>query len=222
MFCGGKPASTKCSLKIFLASSGELRAERDGVFKLVAEVNKLHGHLHLEIVEWETDLPSGNYAGKRIQEEINPLIQECQVACVLFFSKAGKFTVEELALAQRCCQKVFVYFKTGFSTTDRTKLQSYGEVLDIREQIEKANQLISKDYNDLTAFELHCKDDLHKYLAQKYPAVQQPPPPTVLRTDLYHLPDLQPHFTGRASELQLLDQAWADPNTHLVQFIACL
>ena len=49
------------TVKIFLASSGELRAERDGVFKIVADVNKLYKHLHLEIVEWEIDLPGGNF-----------------------------------------------------------------------------------------------------------------------------------------------------------------
>jgi len=212
-------------IKIFLASSGELRAERDGVFKIVAEVNKLHPHLHLEIVEWETDLPSGNYDGKRIQDEINPLLCQCQLTYVLFYSKAGQFTIEELNLAQQVCPKVFVYFKTGFSTTDRAKNKMYDEVLEIREQLDKANQLIFKDYDDLTRFELHFKDDLHKHLHQKFPpsagaTSSRPDTPTPPRTDIYHLPDPQPHFTGREAELQLLDEAWADPAAALVQFIA--
>jgi len=207
-------------IKIFLASSGELSAERDGVFKIVAEVNKLHPHLHLEIVEWETDLPSGNYEGKRIQDEINPLLCECQLTYVLFFSKAGKFTVEELNLAQQVCPKVFVYFKTGFSTTDRAKNKLYDDVLEIREQLNKANQLIFKDYDTLTRFELHFKDDLQKYLNQKFPASQQPPPRTETRTDIHHLPDLQPHFTGRKAELHLLDKGWKNPKTNIAQFIA--
>lgn len=40
------------------------------------------------------------------------------------------------------------------------------------------------------------------------------------RTDIYHLPELQPHFTGREKELNILDAAWANPDTHVVQFIA--
>ncbi|HRF39290.1 MAG TPA: hypothetical protein PK198_10900, partial [Saprospiraceae bacterium] len=40
------------------------------------------------------------------------------------------------------------------------------------------------------------------------------------RTDISHLPDLQPHFTAREQELALLDAAWADPQTNLLQFVA--
>lgn len=40
------------------------------------------------------------------------------------------------------------------------------------------------------------------------------------RSDIYHLPDLQPHFTGRAKELKILDEAWANPQTNLLQFVA--
>jgi hypothetical protein len=156
------------SIKIFLASSGELRAERDGVFKIVAEVSKLHQQLHLEIVEWEIDLPSGNYDGKPIQEEINPLLVKCEIAYVLFYSKAGQFTIEELNLAQQVCKKVFVYFKTGFSTTDLDASEKYEGVLKIRKQLHDANQLIPQDYNDLNRFELLFKGDLQKYLHQKY------------------------------------------------------
>jgi hypothetical protein len=40
------------------------------------------------------------------------------------------------------------------------------------------------------------------------------------RSDIYQLPAPQPHFTGREAELRLLDAAWADPDTALVQFVA--
>ncbi|MBK9014072.1 MAG: hypothetical protein IPM82_08255 [Saprospiraceae bacterium] len=112
--------------------------------------------------------------------------------------------------------------KTGFSTTDHAKNKAYDTVLEIREQLEKANQVLFKEYGDLTGFELHFKDDLHKYLFQKFPKPESPPVTTPLapRTDLFHLPDLQPYFTGRAAELELLDGAWANENTHLVQFVA--
>lgn len=40
------------------------------------------------------------------------------------------------------------------------------------------------------------------------------------RTDISHLPDLQPHFTAREQELALLDEAWAAPQTNLLQFVA--
>ena len=41
-----------------------------------------------------------------------------------------------------------------------------------------------------------------------------------IRSDIYHLPDLQPHFTGREKELNILDEAWANPQANLLQFVA--
>lgn len=40
------------------------------------------------------------------------------------------------------------------------------------------------------------------------------------RSDISHLPDLQPHFTGREKELKILDEAWANSQTNLLQFVA--
>lgn len=54
------------------------------------------------------------------------------------------------------------------------------------------------------------------------PTAAFPPTPYVMpeRSDIYHLPDLQPHFTGREKELKILDEAWANPQTNLLQFVA--
>jgi len=159
----------KC--KIFIASSGELAEERNAVFKFKEAVNKLHPNLHLEIVEWEMDLPSGNYGGQRIQDAINPLLEMCEVAFVLFYSKAGQFTVEELRLAERVCKKVFVYFKTGFAASTREENKRYDAVLELKENLDAENRILYKKYGDLTQFELFFKEDLLKYLQENRPAV---------------------------------------------------
>jgi len=159
----------KC--KIFIASSGELAEERNAVFKFKEAVNKLHPNLHLEIAEWEMDLPSGNYGGQRIQDAINPLLEMCEVAFVLFYSKAGQFTVEELRLAERVCKKVFVYFKTGFAASTREENKRYDAVLELKEKLDAENRILYKKYGDLTQFELFFKEDLLKYLHENRPAV---------------------------------------------------
>ena len=159
----------KC--KIFIASSGELTEERNAVFKFKEAVNKLHPNLHLEIVEWEMDLPSGNYGGQRIQDAINPLLEMCEVAFVLFYSKAGQFTVEELRLAEQVCKKVFVYFKTGFAASTREENKRYDAVLELKENLDAENRILYKKYGDLTQFELFFKEDLLKYLHENRPAV---------------------------------------------------
>ena len=157
--------------KIFIASSGELAEERNAVFKFKEAVNKLHPNLHLEIAEWEMDLPSGNYGGQRIQDAINPLLEMCEVAFVLFYSKAGQFTVEELRLAEQVCKKVFVYFKTGFAASTREENKRYDAVLELKENLDVENRILYKKYGDLTQFELFFKEDLLKYLHENRPAV---------------------------------------------------
>jgi len=159
----------KC--KIFIASSGELAEERNAVFKFKEAVNKLHPNLHLEIAEWEMDLPSGNYGGQRIQDAINPLLEMCEVAFVLFYSKAGQFTVEELRLAEQVCKKVFVYFKTGFAASTREENKRYDAVLELKEKLDAENRILYKKYGDLTQFGLFFKEDLLKYLHENRPAV---------------------------------------------------
>jgi len=102
-------------IKIFVASSGELSTERDKCVSVIHELNKSHSHLHLEVVKWETDLESGSYDKSRIQDEINPLLEDCQIVIVMFYSKVGKFTLEEYLLARDKTKKIFLYFKQGFS-----------------------------------------------------------------------------------------------------------
>jgi hypothetical protein len=175
-----KPTGTMQTIKIFLASSGELRAERDAVFKFKETVAKSHTHLHLEIVEWEIDRPSGSVGAGRIQDAINPLLADpdCKIVFALFYSKAGEFTVEEFRLAERLDKKVFVYFKAGFSPTDREQNKLYDKVLVLREQLEHENRNLFKDYSDLTKFELFFKDDLHLHLSQHFSTEKTTSPTT--------------------------------------------
>ena len=163
------------TVKIFIASSSELKEEREAVFKFREEVGKSHPHLKLEIVQWETDLPSGSASGARIQDDINPKLKACQIVFVLFYSKVGAFTLEELHLAQKHCPKVFVYFKEGFSPKTSEDIERYREVLKLKEAIEEENKILCVAYQDLTAFENKFKSDLHLYLSQNFKASPNDP-----------------------------------------------
>src|ERR1700722_1211264 len=106
--------SDRTDLKIFIASSGELNAERDESVKVIVELNKAFPHLHLVPVLFELDTSSGNDPGKkRIQDTINPLLEDSQIVIVIFYSQVGEFTKEELDLAVKFDKKVFLYFKNG-------------------------------------------------------------------------------------------------------------
>ena len=193
-----EPIKRMQTIKIFIASSAELKEERNAVFKCKEEVGKSHPHLKLEIVQWETDLPSGSASGECIQDDINPKLKECQIVFVLFYSKVGTFTLEELKLAQENCPKVFVYFKTGFSPKNTDENTQHGEVLKLKEAIKEENNILYVEYDNLAAFENKFKRDLHLYLSQNFKAspndplaalwqtkilTQEPPKPPELMAD---------------------------------------
>ncbi|MGE5341093.1 MAG: NACHT domain-containing protein [Candidatus Omnitrophota bacterium] len=164
----------KKTVKLFVASGSELKAERTETILILNKLNKTHPHLHLEAFEWETDLPSGSYNGKVIQAEINPHLEACDIVLVLFFSKAGKFTVEEYHLAIEKHKKVFLYFKKGFSPEDENSLEEYGKVIALKKNVKK--DVLFKDYLTFEAFQQNLYEDLNLYLSQLYPIIAPPTP----------------------------------------------
>ena len=89
------------TIKIFLASSGDLSAERKEFDSILNSINKIYQNLSPEPVKWETDIPSGSYNKKRVQDELHPLLNESDIVILVFYSKLGKFTLEEYELAKR-------------------------------------------------------------------------------------------------------------------------
>jgi len=157
-------------VNIFVASSGELAEEREETRLIVQGVNKLFLHLKLDVIQWEADLPSGSYQKDCIQDEINPLLEKSQIVMVIFYSKLGKFTLEEYHLAIEKRKKVFLYFKKGFSPTNPQENKVYHQVLEFRERIIEENQTLFKDYETIDQFKYNIHKDLCLYLNENYPA----------------------------------------------------
>jgi len=132
------------------------------------KLRKIFPALNLEIIQWETDLPSGSYNGKTIQEQIDPLLEKSQIVLVLFYWKLGKFTVHEYQMALQKKKKIFLYFKKGFSPENKTENEQYGQVLDFKDKVEKENKVLFRQYNTVGEFEKFLKDDLTLYLSQEY------------------------------------------------------
>ena len=88
-------------LKIFIASSSEMKEEREKCDSLIIQLGKAHQHLHLDPVKLEYDLPHSNYpAHKNIQDAINETeLKDCPVVLFIFFSKIGKHIREEYEYA---------------------------------------------------------------------------------------------------------------------------
>lgn len=102
-------------VKIFLASSNELKNDRDLFAAFISRLNEHYEprgyHFILKI--WEFLDPA--YNSKPKQEEYNDEIKKCDYFVALFHTKAGKYTVQELQVARNECRirhlPLFIYFK---------------------------------------------------------------------------------------------------------------
>ena len=87
-------------LKLFLASSFELKKEREKIEEALNRKNKLlrkRGFM-VELLIWE----DGKHIGTslRSQDNYNLEIEQCDLFVMLFYSKVGKYSLEEFELAK--------------------------------------------------------------------------------------------------------------------------
>lgn len=82
--------------KVFLASSSELNEEREAI------INHMNSYIScvvdFELIIWEDMSKTFTRNGIQI-DVINPVLEDCDVVIILFNSKIGKFTKEELNIA---------------------------------------------------------------------------------------------------------------------------
>lgn len=104
------------TLRIFLASSSELREDRDKFDLYFRQQNdRLRNEgLYLEIVRWEDFLDA--MSSTRLQDEYNRAIRNCDVFVSLFETKTGKYTEEEFDVAHQTFQEtgkplIYTYFR---------------------------------------------------------------------------------------------------------------
>ncbi|MGB8193740.1 MAG: hypothetical protein WCF67_17545 [Chitinophagaceae bacterium] len=104
------------TIKIFLASSTELSEDRKALREFISvENDRLHqSGIYLEIVQWEfffNAIPNG-----QLQFEYEKVLKNCDIFLSLFYTKAGKFTMQEFDSALEQFQKtgkpyMYTYFK---------------------------------------------------------------------------------------------------------------
>ena len=109
-------------IKLFLASSSELKADRQQFELFIGRKNKswVDKGIFLELVIWEDFLDAVSQT--RLQDEYNHAIKGCDVFVMLFFTKVGKYTEEEFETAFgqfKGTNKpfIFTYFKDAAIST---------------------------------------------------------------------------------------------------------
>ncbi len=104
------------TIKIFLASSDELKPDRDAFGNLVRRLDKIYEKrgVRIDLFEWEDYDAAYNNVPK--QDEYDEQVRASDMFLALFHIKGGKFTIREFNVAteefrKHASPKVFVYCK---------------------------------------------------------------------------------------------------------------
>src|SRR5271157_3910111 len=158
------------TIRIFLASSAELRKDRDAFELYFLQQNDefMKKGFKLKVERWESFFSA--MSKTRSQDEYNKVIRQCDVFVSLFGSKIGKYTKEEFDVAHRQFKssgKPFIYtffrnteFKTG--NAPRKDLRSLWA---FQEKLEKLEHFYDR-YENIEDLMLQFRGQLNKILEQ--------------------------------------------------------
>ena len=165
-------------IKLFLASSSELKAEREQfeifIYRKCKAWFERGIFLHLDI--WEDFLDAMSSGG--LQSEYNQAIKDCDIFVLLAFNKVGKYTAEEFenAFGQFSeTQKpfIFTYFKVPPTTTNREDLQSLWAFED---KLKELNHYKTA-YRNIEGLREHFGNQLDKLATDGFAKLQPAPEP---------------------------------------------
>ncbi len=93
--------NTTRTIQVFLASSDELKADRNTFGNLIRKLDNIYEKrgIRIRLVEWE-DCDAA-YNNVRKQDEYNVEVKASDMFLALFYKKAGRFTVEEFGVATK-------------------------------------------------------------------------------------------------------------------------
>jgi hypothetical protein len=92
-------------IKLFLASSNELQDEREKIEIAISRKNRslLQRGFLIELSIWEDAINIGS--SLRSQDNYNLEVEKCDLFVMLFYSKVGKYSLEEFKLAKNIFEK---------------------------------------------------------------------------------------------------------------------
>ena len=105
------------TIKIFVASSEELKEERELMASLANDLSTKLEKIGIQVIAIEWENLDSSMGEPHKQEEYNEKLRECEMCMVLYWTKFGKYTKTELETAYKekvngkNPQKLWVYFK---------------------------------------------------------------------------------------------------------------
>ena len=161
-------SSERKTLKIFLASSNELKTDRDA-FELHFGARKRKTFVHdIEVILWEDFIDA--MSKTRLQDEYNKAVQECDIFVMLFFTKVGKYTEEEFETAfgkfkENGKPLIYTYFKNAAINTGDMREDDFLSLLAFKKKIRTLEHFVT-EYNDATDLNFKFSNQLDKLLKE--------------------------------------------------------
>ena len=191
-------------IKIFLASSSELRSDRDQFEIFVARKNDewRNRNIHLRVIRWENFLDAMSAEG--LQSEYNRAVEDCDIFVMLAQNKVGPFTAEEFSHAfstffEAESPLIYTYFKPS-TTRDRDELQSLWAFEDKLKELKH----YKTEYKNIEGLREHFGNQLTKLDEQGFFEAEQSRPKQPKRKSLVEqyrvplqMPPLPDHFVER-------------------------
>ncbi len=143
-------------LKIFLASSSELKEDRVQFELYIGRRNKslVKKGIFIELVIWEDFLDALSPDG--LQKEYNKAIRDCDTFVMLYFTKVGKYTAEEFETAigafhENQKPQIFTYFKDANISTGGVRKEDMMSLWAFQDKLKELGhyQTVYKSTEDL-------------------------------------------------------------------------
>jgi internalin A len=170
----GAPGVTPRVIRIFLASSFELREDRDqfDLYFRTQNDRLMKQGIYLEIVRWEHFLDA--MSETRLQDEYNEAVRNCDIFVCLFFTKAGKFTQEEFDVAFRSSKEkgtplIFTFCKKASVDIDSLSKEDFDSLMAFKNKLKSLGHFYTK-YASIEDLKLQFRDQLDMVIGRTHEA----------------------------------------------------
>jgi len=158
-------------ISIFIASSGEMKEEREALTELIRKTStnefEKNRKIKLKPVIWEEE--SHSIKGHRIQDNFNEELIKSDIAIVMFHTYIGKYTEEEFKLAYKNIKAgkkpyhMFLYFKKLENYHDKKNRENIKKIWNLQEEIERLGEYY-EEFEKIDELESKVKKQLRSHI----------------------------------------------------------
>lgn len=154
------------TIRLFLASSSELENDRKEFELLIGRKNKALNkkNVFIELIIWEDFIDA--MSKTRLQDEYNKVIKECDIFVMLFFTKVGKYTLEEFETAFGQFKEtgkpfIYTYFKKANIDIDEINEEDINSLFGFKKKLKLLGHFLTP-YQNIEGLKHHFGEQLEK------------------------------------------------------------